>query len=233
MKCTNRRYQQTLGKAKVYVRFKTELQTKPDKKDWKNWQKKPFLTTPEQEYFFDYMVSGRTKRMITNNLFIFRQFCDCRLFKDVRQNEMFVNYCIVNKKQYLKAKIKHHERAMNHYKGVYEQCYKKEYKNDEESDDDNACLDMVTDSSPLEIVDPHSWQDVDECGVDLRPLYASVLWYLACVRTIEALNALTIDVDTYGRKGWILRQLELIKHSVRKSYLYIQFLVFKTSHRKF
>jgi len=61
MKCTNRRYQQTLGKPKVYVRFKTEVQNKRDKKDWKNWQKNPLLTTPEQEYYFDYMVSERTE----------------------------------------------------------------------------------------------------------------------------------------------------------------------------
>ena len=129
----------------------------------------------------------------------------------------------MNKKQYLKAKIKHHERAMNHYKGMYQQCYKKEYKNDEESDDDNDCHDMVSDSSPLEIVDPHSSHDVDQYGVDLRPLYASVLWYLACVRTIEALNALTIDVDKYGRKGWIHRQLELMKQSVRKHHFIYPF----------
>jgi hypothetical protein len=130
----------------------------------------------------------------------------------------------VNKKQYLKAKVKHHMRAVNHYKELYQQCYKKEYKSDEESDDDNDCHDMVTDSSPLEIVNPHSSPDVDQYGEDLRPLYASVLWYLACVRTIEALNALTLDVDKYGRKGWIHRQLELIKQSVRPPYFLYSFI---------
>jgi len=55
MKYTNRRYQQTMGKPIVYVRFKASLQEKT--KDLKVWQRKPWLTTAEQEYFFQNVVS--------------------------------------------------------------------------------------------------------------------------------------------------------------------------------
>jgi len=61
----------------------------------------------------------------------------------------------------------------------------------------------------LEVINPYD--SIDTSGDDLRHLYASVLWYLACVRSIEALNALTIDVRRYGRKKWILKQLSLWK----------------------
>jgi hypothetical protein len=55
MKYTNRRYQQTMGKPTVYVRFKASEQRKT--KDLKVWQRKPWLTSAEQEYYFQNVVS--------------------------------------------------------------------------------------------------------------------------------------------------------------------------------
>ena len=56
IKLTNGRYQQTLGKAKLFVRFRTKKQNTDG---LRSYQRQPFLSDREQEYFFQIMVSSK------------------------------------------------------------------------------------------------------------------------------------------------------------------------------
>ena len=117
----------------------------------------------------------------------------------------------MNRKDYLRAKIEHHRRKLDNCLRTYCATFGVEY-----SDDDCANLNKLDDDDPdsklLTVVNP--FDEVDTYGVDLRPLYASLLWYLACVETIEALNTLTNDIAKFGRKGWIIRQLKFFEEKV-------------------
>ncbi len=124
---------------------------------------------------------------------------------------MFANYCIVNRQHYLKSRRDYY---LKRYQDL-NQVYREEYPdgNDPREGTQLTPTDWGdTETEKLAIVNP--FQDTDESGVDLRPLYASVLWYLANVETIEALNALTYDVNKYGRSEWIVRQLQQMENKV-------------------
>lgn len=124
---------------------------------------------------------------------------------------MFTNYCIVNRRDYLRAKIEYHSQKLKHCLSLYRTNFEEEYTVDDRTKP-NKLVDDDPDSRMLKVVNP--FDDVDDLGVDLRPLYASLLWYLACVETIEALNALTNDVAEFGRKCWIIRQLNFFEQKV-------------------
>ena len=127
---------------------------------------------------------------------------------------MFANYCIVNRQHYLKSRRDYY---LKRYQDLA-QVYREEYPDDNDLSE-GAQLTPTDwggiETDKLAIVNP--FQDMDESGVDLRPLYASALWYLANVETIEALNALTYDVNKYGRSEWIIRQLQLMENKVRQN----------------
>jgi len=61
IKLTNGRYQQTLGKAVLFVRFKTKKQ---NTQGLRSYQQQPFLNDREQEYFFQTMVSKLIKNIL-------------------------------------------------------------------------------------------------------------------------------------------------------------------------
>jgi len=147
---------------------------------------------------------------------------------------MFVNFCIGDKKRYLKAKLREIESKKSMLLSEYRQLGGDDERDVEMDISNESSSHPVHDNvlewnesdnvgdERLEVINPY--ENIDTAGDDLRHLYASVLWYLACVRSIEALNALTIDVKRYGRKKWILKQLSLWKSLVRSYCLTIVFI---------
>lgn len=163
---------------------------------------------------------------------MFEQFIECKLYDSVRQNEMFVNFCIGDKKRYLRARMKQLDSKklilLSEYHklgGDYERDVEIDISKDTALEWDES--DNVGDER-LEVINPY--ENIDTSGDDLRHLYASVLWYLACVRSIEALNALTIDVRRYGRKKWILKQLSLWETLVRRLFFMMYCMFENYSH---
>jgi hypothetical protein len=124
---------------------------------------------------------------------------------------MFANFCIVNRQHYIKSRLNYFKRRVE----TLEQYCR---ENNLDDDPQTEGLQLTPDDwgawgeSNLAIVNP--FQDIDESGVDLRPLYASALWYLANVDTIVALNALIYDLNKFGQTTWIIRQLQLMENKV-------------------
>jgi hypothetical protein len=121
---------------------------------------------------------------------------------------MFANFCIVNRQHYIKSRLNYFKRRVE---TLEQYCRENNLDDDPQTEGPQLTPDDWGESN-LAIVNP--FQDIDESGVDLRPLYASALWYLANVDTIVALNALIYDLNKFGQTTWIIRQLQLMENKV-------------------